>query len=514
MIYCQSPEEPIGAADVDPVILADLDLLLGLRHYSAINHFAIARGKQHYRYHLLFACVCLVMPAFLLSNVVVFRATTVTALLPALRFNLATIAATWALMPWFFAEHTGVRSMPVLVGLTGMLAVVFIVNLLQPYTIQYREIHGVARMLMPWGEEIFFPLGTSGVWLYVALFTVLIPGFAYSFYATAVRFRRERRRISLLMMLALGLFFAGNVEGVLVRFGVIQFPPLAPLSLAAMVVVMGQALNQEIRQSARQLEQILDHVPALVYMKDPVGRYIMVNQHFESLYGVSNTALAGRTDSDVFPEEQAEAFRANDRQVLATGRPIEREEIASTSGERRTFMSIKFPLFGADGAPYAVCGISMDITERKRAEKAIIKNESKYRTLFKSANDSIFIMQGERFIDCNEKTLAMFGCNREAIIGNTPVAFSPARQPDGQDSASKAAVKIQAAARGDPQFFEWTHTRRDGQPFDAEVSLTAFTLEGTVLLLAVVRNITERKKVEKRLHVSEEMGRLCGSLRG
>ena len=65
------------------------------------------------------------------------------------------------------------------------------------------------------------------------------------------------------------------------------------------------------------------------------------------------------------------------------------------------------------------------------------------RTLFESANDAIFLMDYDRFTDCNKKTLAMFGCTRlDQIIGFSPIDFSPAKQPDGSDSTQKACEKI------------------------------------------------------------------------
>ncbi|MBN1179426.1 MAG: GAF domain-containing protein, partial [Anaerolineae bacterium] len=72
------------------------------------------------------------------------------------------------------------------------------------------------------------------------------------------------------------------------------------------------------------------------------------------------------------------------------------------------------------------------------------KTEAHFRTLFESANDAIFLMRGDRFIDCNAKTLEIYRCTREQIIGDSPVRFSPEYQPDGQDSISKAGARIMA----------------------------------------------------------------------
>jgi PAS domain S-box-containing protein len=131
--------------------------------------------------------------------------------------------------------------------------------------------------------------------------------------------------------------------------------------------------------------------------------------------------------------------------------------------------------------------------------KVLHENEKKYRMIFDTANDSILLMQKDKFIDCNEKTLELYGCTREQILNSKPYIFSPSRQPDGRDSTEKALEHIMAAIAGQAQRFEWVHCRYDKTLFDAEVSLNAFTTGGQNYIQAIVRDVSERKKAEAEM---------------
>jgi PAS domain S-box-containing protein len=132
-----------------------------------------------------------------------------------------------------------------------------------------------------------------------------------------------------------------------------------------------QNVEQELRESQARLQAVLDHTTAVIFLIDPEDRFLLVNRQFEQLFHVANVGLVGQPLEAVFSEAIAAAFRDNNRQVFATGTAQEFEELVPHDDGQHTYISIKVPLYTATGIPYALCGISTDITERKRAEEAL-----------------------------------------------------------------------------------------------------------------------------------------------
>ncbi|NQU68237.1 MAG: PAS domain S-box protein [Candidatus Marinimicrobia bacterium] len=137
-----------------------------------------------------------------------------------------------------------------------------------------------------------------------------------------------------------------------------------------------------------------------------------------------------------------------------------------------------------------------NISERKKMIEDIQNNERRYRTLFNSSINSMFMLKGDKFIDCNAMTLEVFNCTREQIINSTPFDFSPPYQPSGIDSKTAAMSKIKDALSGIQTSFEWKHSRQDGSLFDADVNLKRIDISGEPHLIATVRDITKIKRSE------------------
>jgi PAS domain S-box-containing protein len=148
--------------------------------------------------------------------------------------------------------------------------------------------------------------------------------------------------------------------------------------------------EEALHRNEELLRSVINNSTAVVYAKDTDGRYLLINTRFEQLFSITLDQIRGKTDHEIFPTEFADAFRANDLLVQTTGRVLESEEFAPHPDGLHTYISIKVPLFDQLGRVYASCGISTDITERKRHEEQLRASEERLRMALSASHVGIW----------------------------------------------------------------------------------------------------------------------------
>lgn len=174
----------------------------------------------------------------------------------------------------------------------------------------------------------------------------------------------------------------------------------------------------ELEASEARLRGILDHSPTITYIKDPSGRYTYVNRRYEELVGRPSSSIVGQRAEDLFPPEIAEVYTQHDERVLSSKRPVEVEEILPTPEGDIRVASVQFPLLDGDGQPTAICGISLDITARVRAEAVLAARERHYRQILDNLRQGVILLGPEgEFIYANSSARWLWGIDAARMPG-------------------------------------------------------------------------------------------------
>lgn len=121
--------------------------------------------------------------------------------------------------------------------------------------------------------------------------------------------------------------------------------------------------TNELNASKRQLESIIENLPAVFYLKDLQGRYRMVNRQFGEAVGLAKEAILEQTDEALFGQDVAELIVASDEKALASLLPYRCEEpFVHPDGEAHNYLTTRLPLLDEQGCVYGVVGIAIDIT--------------------------------------------------------------------------------------------------------------------------------------------------------
>jgi len=265
-------------------------------------------------------------------------------------------------------------------------------------------------------------------------------------------------------------------------------------------------IKDELDASRTRYFNLFDLAPEGCITLSEQGLLLGANITAANMLGLVLNDLTKQHLSTFIPKEDQESYFLHHKKIFATGEPQTSELRMLKKDGTEFWARIDSTIVqDADGGP--VCRVAMsDITERKRAEEALRFSELKFRTLYDSTGDAVMLLDETGFFDCNKATQAIFGFStREEFCHMHPASLSPPQQPCGTDSMVLANQKIMTAMEKGSIHFEWMHKRNDtGAIFPADVLLTAMELDGKPVIQAVVRDISERKKVEEALKDSEK----------
>ena len=270
-----------------------------------------------------------------------------------------------------------------------------------------------------------------------------------------------------------------------------------------MIYYLNRQRTHSLRQSENRLRQMFEMAPEAIFLVDPMEERIREsNQYMEKMLEM----------------DREQIFNLNLRTLFGSNYFLLKEKIASI--QQNEIIEIKeqqFPsgsgiLLDVEGTctttrweeKESIILFIHDVSQSKKALKELKENERKYRNLFDNASDAIILMNGDRIFDCNVKAGQIFAVKPEELIGAIPEKFLPEFQPDGRPSLDLYLEHIEQVRQGTAQRFTCQYLRGDRDRFFAGVSLNRVEVKGQDMVQAIIRDITEEKRLQQNLQEARD----------
>lgn len=262
--------------------------------------------------------------------------------------------------------------------------------------------------------------------------------------------------------------------------------------------------EDELQKSESQLQALLDYSPAIVFLKDVKGRFLLINRRFEILIGKTRSEVLGKTAGELFAPHVAEPLIAQDKLVLEKGVAQNFEEVIATEQIECTFMSVKFPVASPSGEPWAIGGIGVDVTEARAAEITAREAEARLRAALEAGKMGAWEWEvATNRVTWSDRLFEFHGLRREEFDGTVEGFFRlvhPADVPRVEESLRQALVERR------PYDLEFRAVRPDGSiRWLGTSARVVFDDSGRpIRMVGGTIDLTERKQIETELRATQQ----------
>ncbi|MFB6205716.1 MAG: PAS domain S-box protein [Haloglomus sp.] len=264
--------------------------------------------------------------------------------------------------------------------------------------------------------------------------------------------------------------------------------------------------ERDLRESERRLRLIADHLDEIIYLSTAdFSEILYINPAYEEIYGRPVAELDENPRAFVeaaHPDDRAE-YEADVRRLVADVEAGDPDEVYQgqyrihRDGETRWVSVSRFPIENEDGVVDRIVGRVQDVTERKRRER-------EFEQIFNGVNDAITIHDPEtaELLDVNDTFCELLGYDRADVLAMGVEGYSPSGY--GYTKAQAREFVREVVESGESKQTEWTVETSDGARRLLEVNGTTATIGGEERFVAIDRDITERRRSERRFRTIAE----------
>ncbi len=403
------------------IFVASLAVLAGLCIYASIHHLWVGWGRPARRVHLLFGILSGVAAAYVLAKLAAYGAENAAELVERRRAVVDFAVLFLGLFAWFVAEYTGEKRRWPLLGLGALSAFLLLANAMLPFGIFFSALPELRHITLPWGETVTdLRMRTTNLWFGAAL-GLFLSSFVYAGQACVRQYIHGDRQRARSLGLAIVVFFVIALINQVVNFGALKFVHTAEFGFIAMVLLMNWFLSQEMHRDAEKLaasehrfRSLVDQSPFSIQVLAPDGRTLQVNRAWETLWGISGSALAGY---NILQDRQLadkgilsyikRGFAGESLELPPViYNPQDTPELPGAPFRDRWVRAYIYPIKDEGGRVGEVILMHEDITERKRTDDAI-------RNIAEGAS----VRTGEAFFEALVKQLAALFEADYALVG-------------------------------------------------------------------------------------------------
>jgi PAS domain S-box-containing protein len=305
-----------------------------------------------------------------------------------------------------------------------------------------------------------------------------------------------RSRSATVRLFTLSIFAATLVLAAILVNLTIHRSVLAPLA----------RIQNELAQERDLLRILMDHIPDTIYFKDAESKFIRVNRAQAAVLGIDNPQEAiGRSDADYFDAAIARKTRADEQRILETGEPLTGSiEHLTRDGLSWWVTASKVRVRDEAHNTNLIVGISRNVTDWKATMEALEESEESFRLLFAAIPHAVWVYDVEtlRFWKVNEAASRQYGYSAEEFEHLTVGDLHP---PAEASRLQAIVAQVWACEDQCPPQGAWQHRTRSGDLLEVEIHAGLLRFKDRPAILAVVQDVTARKRLELELQSSQRL---------